>query len=127
MENQPYSQTPVPLSDPDARTWAMLAHLSSIIASFLGGMSFLGPLIVWLIFRERSSYVDYHGKEALNFQILMSIAMIGCVFLGIVTCGIGFTIFPILIVVDIVFVVIAAVKANNGEYYKYPFNWRLVK
>ncbi|WP_232793574.1 DUF4870 domain-containing protein [Siphonobacter sp. SORGH_AS_0500] len=115
------------MSDPDSRTWAMLAHLSSIIASFLGGMAFLGPLIVWLIFRERSSYVDYHGKEALNFQILMSIVIIGGVILGVVTCGLGFAVFPVIVVIDVVFVVIAAIKANNGEYYKYPFNWRIVK
>ncbi|PQA58897.1 DUF4870 domain-containing protein [Siphonobacter curvatus] len=127
MDYQPLPPSQPPMSESDARTWAMLAHLSSIVASFLGGLSFLGPLIVWLIYRERSTYVDYHGKEALNFQILMSIAFVGCIILGILTCGVGLIILPVVAVLDIVFVVIAAIKANNGEYYQYPFNWRIVK
>lgn len=126
----PY-ETPPPLgtgmNQSDERLWAMLAHLSSIVASFLGGLSLLGPLIVWLIYKDKSSYVDYHGKEALNFQILMSVIFVACVFGGIITCGVGFVVLPIVWVVDVVLVIIAGIAANNGEMYRYPFNWRLVK
>ncbi|MBC7892547.1 MAG: DUF4870 domain-containing protein [Sphingobacteriaceae bacterium] len=126
--NPPFNQPgQLPLSQSDERLWAMLAHLSSIVAGFFGGLALLGPLIVWLIFKDRSSYVDYHGKEALNFQILMSILLVGCVFGGVITCGFGFILLPIVALVDLVFVIIAAIAANNGDLYKYPFNWRLVK
>jgi uncharacterized Tic20 family protein len=137
MENTPpYPPNPplppTPSSEPamsqsDERLWAMLAHLSSIVASFLGGFSALGPLIVWLIYKDKSSYVDYHGKEALNFQILMTIVFVACVFGGIITCGVGFVILPIVWVADVVLVILAGIAANRGEMYRYPFNWRLVK
>lgn len=132
MENTPPYPPPPPLqpsgmSQSDERLWAMLAHLSSIVASFLGGFSVLGPLIVWLIYKDKSSYVDYHGKEALNFQILMTVVFVACVFGGFITCGVGFVILPVVWVADVVLVIMAGIKANNGEMYRYPFNWRLVK
>ncbi len=126
--NPPFNQPgQVALSQSDERLWAMLAHLSSIVASFLGGLSVLGPLIVWLIFKDKSSYVDYHGKEALNFQILMTVIFVGCLFAGIITCGVGFVILPVVWIADVVLVIIAGIAANNGEMYRYPFNWRLIK
>ncbi|MBO9640150.1 DUF4870 domain-containing protein [Siphonobacter aquaeclarae] len=120
MENQ--NIPPIPpeqqLSDSDARMWGMLAHLSGII------FGFVGPLVVWLINKDKSAFVDYHGKEALNFTILLNIVIIA---VAVVTCGIGGLLAPVFWAVQVIFNIIAGIKANNGEYYKYPFNWRIIK
>lgn len=120
MENTPpppYS-TQSQLSQSDERLWAMLAHLSSI---FFG---FIGPLVCWLIQKDKSSFVDYHGKEALNFNIMMAIIYTGAI---IFTCGIGIFVYPIIWVFQVVFSVLAGIAANKGEMYRYPVNLRLIK
>lgn len=126
MENTPPYPPPPPssqtqLSQSDERLWAMLAHLTAII------LGFIGPLICWLVQKDKSAYVDYHGKEALNFNILMAIIYVGATFLAIITCGIGGLIFPVIWIGQIIFSVLAGIAANNGEMYKYPVNWRLIK
>lgn len=115
----------MPLSESDARMWAMLAHLSALTGMFTVIGSVVGPLIVWQIQKDKSAYVDYHGKEALNFQITMAIAFAVSFVLMFVL--IGFVLIWILGAVWLVFTIIAAVKANNGEYYRYPFIVRFIK
>ena len=132
MENQvPPSSgfTPAsnPLSESDARLYGMLAHVSGIMAIALGGMAFIGPLLVWLIFKDRSSFVDYHGKEALNFSITMMVAYVLLGIIGILTCGLGWTLFAVAFPLQVIFNVIAGIKAYNGELYQYPINWRVIK
>jgi uncharacterized protein len=109
------------------KTWAMLCHLSGFLGYFgvIPFASILGPLIVWLLKRDKSSFVDEHGKEALNFQITMSIAY-AIVFL-LCFVFIGFLLLPLWGLWLIVLVVIAAIKASNGEYFRYPLTLRLVK
>jgi len=128
MENQPplppISPAPVPLSESDARMWAMLAHLSAIPGSFVLIGSVIAPLVIWQIQKERSAFVDYHGKEAVNFQITMAIAAAISFLLMILVVGV-FLLF-IVGVVWLVFTIIAAVKANNGEYYRYPLTFRFI-
>ena len=129
MENQPPSSpfTPAPtaMSESDARMWAMLAHLSALTGIFTLIGSVVGPLVVWQIQKDKSAYVDYHGKEAVNFQITMAIAFAVSFLLMIVL--IGFVLIWILGAVWLVFTIIAAVKANNGEYYRYPLTIRFIK
>ena len=108
----------------DARLWGMLAHLSGLIASFTG-FPFLGPLIVWLVKKNEFPFVDDQGKEALNFQITMTIALI--VATPTLCIGIGFILLPIIALVGIIFSIIGAMKANEGVPYRYPFAIRLVK
>ncbi|MCE5279628.1 MAG: DUF4870 domain-containing protein [Planctomycetaceae bacterium] len=121
--------TPPPSGDKDARTWAIVSHLAALIA-FLGIPlgNVIGPLVVWLIKRD-IPLVDENGKEALNFQITVAIAYVAGVILTVT--GIGACIgVPILIaagLVDLIFIIIAAVKVSGGESYKYPFSLRLVK
>lgn len=128
MENQPpvppLSPAPIPLSESDARMWAMLAHLSAIPGSFVLIGSVIAPLVIWQIQKERSAFVDYHGKEAVNFQITMAIAAAISFLLMILVVGV-FLLF-IVGVVWLVFTIIAAVKANNGEYYRYPLTFRFI-
>jgi len=109
------------LPTPEERSWGMLAHLSSIIAILLGGLSFIGPLIVWLVKKDQSPFVADQGKEALNFQIAVLLASLIC---G-VTCILAILI-PVIIVANIVYSVIAAMEANKGIYYRYPYTFRLI-
>jgi uncharacterized Tic20 family protein len=103
----------------DAVNMAMLCHLLAIFTGFLG------PLIIWLIKKEDSSFVDDQGKEALNFQITVLIAMVVSGLL-IFAC-IGTFLMPIVYVLDLVFCIIAAVKASRGEAYRYPLTFRFIK
>jgi len=105
----------------DQRTMALAAHLLGIFTWFIG------PLIIWLINKDDAgkAFVTDQAKEALNFQITITIAMLICIVLTIVI--IGGILAPIVGILNLVFCIIAAVKANNGEAYRYPFALRLVK
>ena len=105
----------------DQRTMALAAHLLGIFTGFIGA------LIIWLINKDDASkaFVTDQAKEALNFQITIAIAMVVCIILTIVV--IGAILMPIVGLVSLVFCIIAAVKANNGEAYRYPFALRLIK
>jgi uncharacterized Tic20 family protein len=116
-------------SSKDERTWAMIAHLSAFAYYFTGIGHILGPLIVWLAKRDGRPFVDDQAKEALNFQI--SVTIYG-VILCLLVITVIFAIFaiPLLIalhVFQIVFIIIAALKAQDGVVYRYPLCLRLVK
>jgi uncharacterized protein len=102
------------LSQSDERLWAMLSQIGAVV------IGFIAPLIVLLVQGDKSPFVRAHAVESLNFQI--SLLIIG-IPLTIITCGIGAIIF----VVGWVFEIIAGIKANNGEAYRYPVNIRMVK
>jgi uncharacterized Tic20 family protein len=110
-------------TNPDARLWGMLCHLAGLagllpVVPAVGIV--LGPLVVWLIKKETYPFVDEQGKEALNFQITMLIYLaVGALFIPL--CGIGFVLMAAVGVVDVVMVIIAALKANEGEHYRYPY------
>jgi uncharacterized Tic20 family protein len=128
MENRPpmppYSSQP-PFSDSDSRTWAVITHLSAIPGSFVVIGSVVAPLIIWQIQKERSAFVDFHGKEAVNFNITMAIAAAVSFFLIFILVGL----FLIWVVgaVWLIFTIIAAIKASNGEYYRHPISFRFIK
>jgi len=109
----------------DERQWALVAHLSGLVASALGGFAFLGPLIVWLIKKDQSPFVADQAKEALNFQIAVTIALLVSVAIAIATC-VGAILLPIVGIGSLVFAIIAAVEANKGVYYRYPYSIRLI-
>ena len=102
------------LSQSDERLWAMLSQIGAVV------IGFIAPLIVLLVQGDKSPFTRAHAVESLNFQITLLIVGIP---LTIITCGIGAIIF----VVGWVFEVIAGIKANNGEEYRYPVNIRMVK
>jgi uncharacterized Tic20 family protein len=113
-----------PMTDAQARQWALLAHLSAIAASFAFGLTFLGPLVIYLVKKDENPFVAEHAREALNFNIILTIIFYVSGFLAIFLIGI-----PILIAAAIawlVLTIIAAVKANNGELYHYPATPRLI-
>jgi hypothetical protein len=109
----------------DACTWAMLCHIFGLgwcIIPGIGGV--IGSLIVWQIKKDQYPFVDVHGKEALNFQISMLIYGAISFLLIFVICG-AFLL-PLVIIADIVFTIIAAIKAGQGESYRYPLSIRFV-
>ena len=106
--------------------WALVAHLSGLVASALGGFAFLGPLVVWLVKKDQSVFVADQAKEALNFQIAVTIALLVSVGIAIVTC-IGAILLPIVGIGSLVFSIVAAVEANKGVYYRYPYSIRLIQ
>ena len=103
----------------DARMWAMLCHLLGLFTSFVG------PLIIWLLKKEEDPFIDNQGKEALNFQITVLIASIVSGLLTMVCIGVFLAM--AVGVVDLIFCIMAAVKANGGEAYRYPVSIRIIK
>jgi uncharacterized Tic20 family protein len=114
----------------DERMWAMLGHLSAFTAFITGIGCVLGPLIVWLIKRDTMPFAGEQAKEALNFNITCIIAAVVLWIFAIITLGIGLLIvIPLgfaLFAAWLVLTIVAAVKANSGEHYRYPFTLRLV-
>ena len=113
--NDPVAQTP----GNDDRNLAMLAHLLGIVSGFVGA------LIIWLIKKDQSPFVDEQGKEALNFQITVMIGFVGSWILMFVL--IGMLLMPLLLIANLVFCILAAVAVSKGEHYKYPLAIRLLK
>ena len=113
----------------EERNWAMACHL----AAFSGylGIPFghiLGPLIVWIMKRDTSAFINEHGKEAMNYNISITIYFTVCFLVGITIIGLLVAI-PAAIalgIADIVFRIIAAMKASNGERYSYPMTIRFL-
>jgi uncharacterized Tic20 family protein len=111
------------LSPDQERLWAMLAHLLSFVAAYLF-LGFVAPLVVLLVFGPRSPYVRAHAVESLNFNLTWLLYAIVGVVLAFLVIGI-----PILIALGIaylVLVVIASIRANNGEFYRYPLTIRFI-
>ena len=109
----------------DERTWALLCHLSALAGFVVPFGNIIGPLLVWLLKREGSPLVDDQGKEALNFQLTATIALVVSAFLIFIVIGIP--LFFAVALFDLIMIVIGGVRANNGEMYRYPINIRFVK
>jgi uncharacterized Tic20 family protein len=114
--------------------WGMFCHLSALLGlvwfPFGGHLlvpfgHLLGPLVIWLVKRKEYPFVDRQGKEALNFQISMT--LYGILSSILVFILVGFLLLMVLAVTDVVLVIIASVKASNGESYRYPFTIRFIK
>jgi hypothetical protein len=110
----------------ESRMWAVLCHASALVGFLVPAAGhILAPLIVWLVKRGDSPSVDEHGKESLNFQLSMLIYSIIAGILCLVL--IGFVLLPILHVVNVVLVVLASLRASEGELYRYPITIRFLK
>jgi uncharacterized Tic20 family protein len=118
-------QLPLPAPSREVRQWAMFCHLSALLGIWVPFGSLIGPLILWQLKREMDPFIDDQGKEALNFQISVAIASAICLLLMVVV--IGFFLFGLLAIGALVLTIIAGVKANEGQLYRYPFTWRLIK
>ena len=115
-----------PLRPEQERTLAIVSHIGSLVAAWLA-LGLLCPLIVWLLYRDRSDYVRRHALESLNFQITLLVYLAVSVVIGILTFGLAlFVLLPLLAVFGLVFIIIATIAASNGQDYRYPLTLRFV-
>ncbi|MEA2046048.1 MAG: DUF4870 domain-containing protein [Euryarchaeota archaeon] len=125
MTEAPMIEATMIESNKNACTWATFCHISALF-TFVGIPlgNILGPLVVWLLKRNDYAFVDDQGKEALNFQISMTIYGIIAGVLAYLVVGIF--LLAIIAIVDLVLVIMAAMKTNDGEGYRYPFTIRII-
>jgi len=100
----------------DEKTLGLLAHVITFISAFLG------PLIIYLVKKDESSFVSEHAKESLNFQITIAI-----ISLILIISLIGILLIWAVGIIDIVLVIVATIRASEGKLYRYPFAIRLIK
>ncbi len=103
----------------NAKNMALLCHLLGFFTCFIG------PLVIWLIKKDDDPFIDQQGKEALNFQITVTIASIVAGFLTVIC--IGAILLPLIGILDLIFVIMACVASSKGEAYRYPVSIRLIK
>jgi len=115
---QPYGGGSPQLSPADEKLWATLVQIGGIL------FNWIPALIGYLVLKDRGPFVRAHTATALNFQITIFLAYIVGGILSIVVVGIFIIIAAW--VVNIVFSIIAAVKANQGEFYTYPIAIKFV-
>ncbi|MCL4686842.1 DUF4870 domain-containing protein [Myxococcota bacterium] len=108
------------------RNWAVFCHLGGFAGLLVPGIGqILGPLILWLARRDQSAYVDHHGREAVNFQISMTLyALVAAALIWVL---IGFVLIFVVLAMQFVLMVLASVAASHGELYRYPVTLRLIQ
>ena len=121
--NDAMSAPPSPggVASQEDRTLALLTHLSGIV------LSFIVPLVLWLINKDKpeKEFLNDQAKEALNFQITVVIAWVIAIVLSAI--AIGFLLYPVIWIGNLILCILAGVKANEGVAYRYPFALRLIK
>ena len=113
------------MDEKQEHTMGMLAHLASFSGWIIPFGNIIGPLIIWLMKKDESEYVAYHGRESLNFQITLTLAYVVSGILILVLIGI--LLLPIVFIAGVVLSIIVAIKANEGVRYEYPFCIRFIK
>jgi uncharacterized protein len=108
-----------------ARTTAAAAHLSTFAGLIVPFGSVIGPLAVWLTRRDGDPFIDQAGREALNFGI--TIALYGAVLLVAALMLVGIPLLMVGVVAWVVLASLTAVKASEGQAYRYPLTLRLVR
>ena len=118
--------TATPLGESEEKTWAILAHLSAPVAALIsaGLLNFVGPLVIWALFKDRSQRVRHASAGAFNFNLTLWIAYAVLVVLSVISLGllliVTIPLGVVIWVVSMVLHVLAAIKASNGEVYTYP-------
>ena len=122
-ENQPeVAQKPVVMDQKQERTWAMFCHLAGLAWFIPPFGNIIAPLIIWLLKKDESALVDNQGKEAVNFQISVTIYAVVCI-----ATIIASPLFLAVIVFDVVMIIIATITASEGQEYRYPLCIRFIK
>ena len=113
------------MPSPEEKNWAVFAHLAALSGYLVPFGWIVGPLVIYLIKKELMPFAAGEAKSALNFQITMAIAAVICIPLILVCIGI-----PLLILIalfDLVFIIVAAVRASDGMPYKYPIAFPFIR
>ncbi len=116
----------------EEKTWGLICHLSGFAMYLLPTLgNIIGTLVAWLVFKDRSSFADDQGKEALNFQLSTTLYAVLLGVFAIFTLGVGLILaiplWGVLAVFHIVMMIVAAVKTNEGIVYRYPLTIRFIK
>lgn len=104
----------------------VIAHLSQLLALVTGLGGLIAPLIIWLTQKDHVLYMDEHGKAIINFQISLLIYAVLCIPL-IILLGLGIIALIIVGIIGIVFPIVNAIKASNGEPIHYPLSFTILK
>lgn len=111
---------PQPLTPSDERMWSVIAQIGPFL------LGFIPPLVIWLVLKDRSRFVDQEAKESLNFQITVAIGLVAAAIITGITFGIGGIVY-LAFIAAIVFMILAAVANGKGAPYRYPVNIRFIK
>lgn len=130
MTTQPYPGSPPPAATGEEKTASIAAHLSAIVAAIVtaGWLSFLGPLLIWAIYKDKSPLVRQAAAGAFNFNLglwVMNIVAWICVF-TVILIPLAIILFIIANVGMIVWHVVAAIRASQGRAYHYPFQIKVL-
>ena len=112
----------------DERAWATFCHVSALAGFILPVVPFsnvLGPLVMWLLKKDEYPFVCDQGREAVNFQLSMAIYLAASLLLCLIL--VGFLLLVALCVIQLIVVVRAALTANEGLAFRYPFCIRFLK
>lgn len=114
----------------DDRSMALIAHLSTLVATIIsaGWLSFVGPLVVWFLYKDKSAFVRESAAGAFNFNVgmwIMSIVGWICI-ITVIGIPIGLILLAISFIAQIVCHILGAMKASKGELYRYPFQLRIL-
>jgi uncharacterized Tic20 family protein len=119
-----------PLSEAEDKQWASFAHFGNIL-------SFVAPLIIWLIFKDRGTKSNVEGKEALNWGInvaglLVANVILSVIFgfipvIGLIWVFLSPLIWIAIVVLNVIFSIMGGIKVNGGGSYRYPVNIRWIK
>ena len=120
-------QEPIP-PNTEEMNFAMLAHIAGCAGLLgFGYIGFIGPLVIWWLKKDTSSYVELQAKEAFNFQITILLIAILCGAMTLLSCG---TLFPIIflpMLLQLIFGVLSVLEVRQGRDYRYPLNLRLMQ
>ena len=111
--------------DHEEKTMGMIAHLLGFAGLAVPFGSVIGPLVVYLVKRDESAFIEDQAREALNFQIWTGIAMVASAVLIFV--GVGIVLLPLVALGWLVGTIVGAIRAKDGEWYRYPWTVRLIK
>ena len=111
--------TPPSVPSGEERAWAAAAHVAPLI-----GLTWIAPLVIWIVKKDESSFLDDQGREALNFQI--TVFLLGIVFLVLVFVCIGVPLLIGLGIVDLILGIVAGIRASEGKRYRYPICLRIL-
>lgn len=102
----------------DDRTWAMLGHIAGLAGYLTGVGQYIGPLVIFVIYKDKSKFVAFHALQSLFFQLGLLVAGLLVVVLAMLTCLGGLLGIP-LAVAAIVYPIVVALRAKDGEWYEY--------
>lgn len=109
----------------EERNWGMFCHVAVFAGLVVPFANIIAPLVLWLLKKEEMPFVDYNGKEVINFQLTMMIAVFVSWLLIVIV--IGFLLLTLIGIFTLVVTVIGIIKASDGEYYRYPLTIRFLK